>query len=101
MQDKKQIFLKIVSDFFENLTTEEYVREALLKGKEKVEKNVQDPIDEARTLYQNINTICLVEKIKLNPEAQEALDDLKSFSMRRGIFGNLNAWNTINTFGGN
>lgn len=100
-QNKKQLFLKIISDFLENLTTEEYIRSTLLIGKEKVEKNIQDPIDEARTLYQNINTICLVEKVRLNPKAQKALDDLNALSMRKGLFANLNAWNTINTFGGN
>ena len=46
----------------------EYLLEQLEIALDKTNNNVQDAVNEARTTYQNVNTICLVKHLHLEKD---------------------------------
>lgn len=63
---------------------------------ERVAKGNQTPQLEARSVFQNISTICFVDKIKLNSEEADALQKINHFSHSKGIWGEMNTLNISN-----
>lgn len=78
----------------------EYLLEQLEVALDKLEHNVQDEVDEARATYQNINTICLTNHLRLETDEEALLEKIKKISMSKGWLGGLNSWNTTNTWPG-
>ncbi|PJI10568.1 MULTISPECIES: bacteriocin immunity protein [Clostridium] len=63
---------------------------------ERVAKGKQTPELEARSVFRNICTMCLVDKIKLNSEEAEILQKISHFSHSKGIWGEMNTLNISN-----
>lgn len=63
---------------------------------ERVAKGKQTPELEARSVFQNICTICLVDKIKLNSEEADVLHKIDQLSHSKGIWGEMNTLNISN-----
>lgn len=78
----------------------EYLLEQLEGALDKTKHNVQDAVNEARTTYQNVNTICLVNHLHLEKDEEGLLEKIKKISMSQGWLGGLNSWNTTNTWPG-
>lgn len=78
----------------------EYLLEQLEIALDKTNNNVQDAVNEARTTYQNVNTICLVNHLHLEKDEEVLLEKIKEISMSKGWLGGLNSWNTTNTWSG-
>ncbi|MBP2058141.1 hypothetical protein J2Z60_001318 [Lactobacillus colini] len=73
-----------------------YLLNLLKKTEEKLSKNPVNDTDIARYLYQEINTTCLVNKIKLTNKELALLDKIKEISQQDGWLGRLNSFNTTN-----
>ena len=52
----------------------EYLLEQLEGALDKTKHNVQDAVNEARTTYQNVNTICLVNHLHLEKDEEALLE---------------------------
>ncbi len=78
----------------------EYLLEQLEGALDKTKHNVQDAVNEARTTYQNVNTIYLVNHLHLEKDEEALLEKIKEISMSKGWLGGLNSWNTANTWPG-
>ena len=76
----------------------EYLLEQLEGALDKTNHNFQDAVNEARTTYQNVNTICLVNHLHLEKDEETLLEKIKEISMSKGWLGGLNSWNTTNTW---
>ena len=63
---------------------------------ERVAKGSQTPQLEARAVFQNISTICLVDKIKLDSKEADVLQKISHFSHSNGIWGEMNTLNIGN-----
>lgn len=63
---------------------------------DRVAKGSQTPQLEARSVFQNISTVCLVDKIKLNSEEADILQKIGHFSHSKGIWGEMNTLNISN-----
>ncbi|MBX4262759.1 bacteriocin immunity protein (plasmid) [Clostridium estertheticum] len=63
---------------------------------ERVAKGTQTPQLEARSAFQNICTLCFVDKIKLNAEEADALQKIDDFSHSKGIWGEMNTLSISN-----
>lgn len=77
-----------------------YLLSFLNKSRSKMLHQQQNAIDEARTIYQNVNTICLASHIKLTADEQKILKEINTLSTKKGIWGGLNTLNTTNTWPG-
>lgn len=69
----------------------EYLLEQLEIALDKTNNNVQDAVNEARTTYQNVNTICLVNHLHLEKDEEVLLEKIKEISMSKGWLGGLNS----------
>lgn len=78
----------------------QYLLDFLTKAQEKLSHNQQNSVDEARTIYQNVNTICLASHIKLTDNESKILKEINELSAGQGIWSNMNALNTVNTWPG-
>ena len=102
----RDIFAKVLNDFISLAKTHydrkgnEYLLEQLEIALDKTNNNVQDAVNEARTTYQNVNTICLVNHLHLEKDEEALLEKIKEISMSKGWLGGLNSWNTTNTWPG-
>lgn len=63
---------------------------------ERVTNRSQTPQLEARAVFQNICTICFVDKIKFNEEEADILKKIDKFSHSKGIWGEMNTLNISN-----
>lgn len=66
----------------------------------RVANESQTPQLEARSVFQNIHTICFVDKIKLNAEEADVLKKIDQFSHSKGIWGEMNTLNISNMWPG-
>lgn len=66
----------------------------------RVAKGSQTPQLEARSVFQNISTMCFVDKIKLNAEEADVLRQIDKFSHSKGIWGEMNTLNISNMWFG-
>ncbi|MEG7763027.1 bacteriocin immunity protein, partial [Listeria monocytogenes] len=51
--------------------------------------------------YQNIHTLCFVEKIHLNPEEANVLKEIEKIALSKGFWGGMNTLNVTNQFPSN
>ncbi|MBW9172805.1 bacteriocin immunity protein [Clostridium estertheticum] len=65
---------------------------------ERIEKGIQTPQLGARSAFQKICTLCLVDKIKLNAEEADALQKIDHFSHSKGIWGEMKTMSISNTW---
>lgn len=84
-----------------NRTNNQYLVDLLKKASHKLQSNQQNAITEARTVYQNANTICFVNKISLTPEEKGLLEKINKLAQSSGALGVLNSFNATNTWLGN
>lgn len=56
----------------------------------RVAKGAQTPELQARAVFQNVHTICLVDKIKLSAKEADILNKIDQFSHSKGIWGEMN-----------
>ncbi|AAK76758.1 hypothetical protein BJV85_003853 [Clostridium acetobutylicum] len=77
------------------------VIDILNRAIERVAKGSQTPQMEARSVFQNTCTMCLVEKVKLNEEEAAALKEIDHFSHSKGIWGEMNNLNISNMWPSN
>ncbi|WP_026888095.1 bacteriocin immunity protein [Clostridium beijerinckii] len=105
MKDKKDEQTAIILfDTFKKLILEKssqdnrysQVVELLNYAIERVTNRSQTPQLEARAVFQNICTICFVDKIKLNEEEADILKKIDNFSHSKGIWGEMNTLNISN-----
>ncbi|UYZ35871.1 bacteriocin immunity protein [Clostridium beijerinckii] len=105
MKDKKNEQTAIILfDTFKKLILEKssqdnrysQVAELLNCAIERVSNRSQTPQLEARAVFQNICTICFVDKIKLNEEESDILKKIDNFSHSKGIWGEMNTLNISN-----
>ncbi|URZ18693.1 bacteriocin immunity protein [Clostridium felsineum] len=110
MKNKKDEQVAInLFDTFKNLISEKslqddrYLRilEILNRAIERVAKGSQTPHLEARSVFQNISTICFVDKIKLTLEEAEDFKKIDKFSHSKGIWGEMNTLNISNMWTSN
>lgn len=62
----------------------------------RVISGAQTPHLQARSVFQNVHTICLVDKIKLSPKEADILKKIDQFSHSKGILGEMNTLNISN-----
>ncbi|MBC1455811.1 bacteriocin immunity protein [Listeria welshimeri] len=67
----------------------------------RVKKGFQTVELEARSVYQNIHTLCFVEKIHLNPEEANVLKEIEKIALSKGFWGGMNTLNVTNQFPSN
>ncbi|MBC2266323.1 bacteriocin immunity protein [Listeria farberi] len=67
----------------------------------RVKKGSQTVELEARSVYQNIHTLCFVEKIHLNPEEANVLKEIEKIALSKGFWGGMNTLNVTNQFPSN
>ncbi|MFQ4155481.1 bacteriocin immunity protein [Pediococcus pentosaceus] len=79
----------------------QYLIDLLKKATDKMRANQQNAITEARTVYQNTNTVCLVNKISLTTKEKALLEKINQLAQSSGILGGINSFNTTNTWLGN
>ncbi|MBF7108743.1 bacteriocin immunity protein [Pediococcus pentosaceus] len=79
----------------------QYLIDLLKKATDKIAANQQNAITEARTVYQNANTICLVNKISLTSKEKALLEKINQLAQSSGVLGGINAFNAVNTWPGN
>lgn len=105
-KNMKNELAQVLNDFISLAKTHydrkgnEYLLEQLEIALDKTNNNVQDAVNEARTTYQNVNTICLVNHLHLEKDEEVLLEKIKEISMSKGWLGGLNSWNTTNTWPG-
>ena len=105
-KNMKNELAQVLNDFISLAKTHydrkgnEYLLEQLEIALDKTNNNVQDAVNEARTTYQNVNTICLVNHLHLEKDEVALLEKSKEISMSKGWLGGLNSWNTTNTWPG-
>lgn len=63
---------------------------------ERVTNGNQTPELEARSVFQNICTICFVDKINLNAKEADVLKKIDHFSHSKGNWGGMNTLNIVN-----
>lgn len=105
-KNMKNELAQVLNDFISLAKTHydrkgnEYLLEQLEIALDKTNNNVQDAVNEARTIYQNVNTFCLVNHLHLEKDEEALLEKIKEISMSKGWLGGLNSWNTTNTWPG-
>ncbi|WP_270253798.1 bacteriocin immunity protein [Lactobacillus johnsonii] len=105
-KNMKNELAQVLNDFISLAKTHydrkgnEYLLEQLEIALDKTNNNVQDAVNEARTTYQNVNTICLVNHLHLEKDEEALLEKIKEISMSKGWLGGLNSWNTTNSWPG-
>ena len=106
-KNKKQQLTELLLKLTEITTAQsdrpnnQYLIGLLKKATDKMRANQQNAITEARTIYQNANTVCLVNKINLTTEEKELLEKINQLAQFSGILGGINFFNTTNTWLGN
>lgn len=106
-KNKKQQLTALLLKLTE-ITTEQsdrpnnqYLIDLLKKATDKMQANQQNAITEARTVYQNTNTVCLVNKISLTTEEKALLEKIDQLARSSGVLGGINSFNATNTWFGN
>lgn len=66
----------------------------------RVMSGAQIPTLQARSVFQNVCTICFVDKIKLSSEEADVLKKIDEFSHSKGILGEMNTFCASNQWCG-
>ncbi|EAC3746614.1 bacteriocin immunity protein [Listeria monocytogenes] len=77
------------------------LQEILTTATIRVRKASQTVELEARSVYQNIHTLCFVEKIHLNPEEANVFKEIEKIALSKGFWGGMNTLNVTNQFPSN
>lgn len=91
-----EMFIKIAKEEKQNT----YLINFLIKAKNELEHYSDEPY-QAKKVYQNINTLILVNKITLTKKEKEILTAIYKISISNGWVGGLNTWNTTNSWPSN
>ncbi|ECB9704795.1 bacteriocin immunity protein [Listeria monocytogenes] len=74
------------------------LQEILTTATIRVRKASQTVELEARSVYQNIHTLCLIH---LNPEEANVLKEIEKIALSKGFWGGMNTLNVTNQFPSN
>ncbi|KRL54371.1 bacteriocin immunity protein [Furfurilactobacillus rossiae] len=94
-------FKRAVATANEQENNRQHLLEIIDQSSEKLAHQQQTPQNEARSVYQNINTMCLADHLKLTADEGAALRKIGDAAQPKSAWQGLNNFNTVNTWPSN
>ncbi|MYV17200.1 bacteriocin immunity protein [Furfurilactobacillus milii] len=106
--NEQEAILNLFSEFRKSVATaneqennRQHLLEIIDQSIEKLSHQQQTPQNEARSVYQNINTMCLADHLKLTANEGSALKKISDAAQPKSAWQGLNSFNTANTWPSN